>query len=133
MRFRDKIVVHLDITKEVIDRAAEIQIPPLIIQPMIENAFKHGLLHKGSGARLNIQMELIQDQLLCTIEDNGIGRTASEKINAWKSKWRKSSGIKSTLERLALLDQGKNKIGLEIIDLKDDNGNAMGTKAIIKL
>jgi len=133
MRFRDKIEVHLDITKEVTDKAAEIQIPPLIIQPMIENAFKHGLLHKGSGARLNIQMELIQDQLLCTIEDNGIGRTASEKINAWKSKWRKSSGIKSTLERLALLDQGKNKIGLEIIDLKDDNGNAMGTKAIIKL
>lgn len=133
MRFRDKIEVHLEIAREVDERASDIQIPPLIIQPMIENAFKHGLLHKESGAQLNILMDIVDEQFVCSIEDNGIGRKASEKINAWRSKGRKSSGIASTLERLALLDQGRNKIGLTIIDLKDEEGNATGTKAIIKL
>ncbi len=133
LRFGDKISINFIIEQDVIDIAPEMMIPPIIIQPIIENAFKHGLLHKESGGKLIVQFKLIDGQLNCLIEDNGIGRKKASKINQWKNKGHKSTGISTTIERLSILDHGANRIGLQITDLYDKNGLAIGTRALIKL
>ncbi len=133
LRFGEKIEISFIIDTDVKDIAPELMIPPILIQPIIENAFKHGLLHKEKGGKLKVHFQLFNSQLCCTIEDNGIGRKNASKLNQWKNKGRKSTGISSTMERLALLDNGANRIGLDIIDLYDKDGFACGTKAIIIL
>lgn len=67
------------------------------------------------------------------IEDNGVGRKRADQINGWKRIFTTSTGIASTIERLKILDNGENKMGLDIIDLFDGNGNPTGTRSIIKL
>ncbi len=133
LRFGDKVNVSFIVEKDVLEAASEIFIPPLLIQPIIENSFRHGLFHLEEKGILKIKIQFDNGSIKCTIEDNGIGRMKSKQINEWKNKYHKSSGIKSTKERLEILDKGRHKLGLEIIDLYDQNGNASGTKAILKL
>jgi hypothetical protein len=133
LRFGNKVKVIFTVDDNVQESSAEIFIPPLLIQPIIENSFRHGLFHLEKNGLLQIRLMLENGQLLCIIEDNGVGRIRSKQINEWKNKYHKSSGIKSTQERLEILDRGRNKLGLEIIDLYDKNGIPTGTKAILKL
>lgn len=108
-------------------------IPPLIIQPFVENAIKHGLLHKKGEQLLSIKFKenLKESSLICIIEDNGIGREKSKQIN--KKKIHKSIGISNTAKRLEILSNNKNKINLKIIDLYDENGSASGTKVELEI
>ena len=133
LRFGNKVEVTFKIDPDLIANASEITIPPLLIQPIIENSFRHGLFHLEKHGFLSINMFKQENDIICIIEDNGIGRDRSKKINEWKNKSHKSSGIKSTFERLEILDNGRNKLGLEIIDLIDHSGKPAGTKAILKL
>ncbi|TAE70341.1 MAG: hypothetical protein EAZ85_11835 [Bacteroidetes bacterium] len=94
------------------------KIPSMLIQPFVENAFKHGLLHKQGIKKLFIQFFVINENILkIVIDDNGVGREKSAEINQ-KHK-QKSTGFatKTTEKRLELLNyQQKNKIKLNIID-----------------
>ncbi len=110
-----------------------VQVPSMIIQPFVENAVKHGLLHKIDGLKMiNINFE-IKDLLICTITDNGIGRENSEKIKIRQGKTTTSFATSATQKRLEILNQThQQKIGLEIIDLQE-NGTAMGTKALLRI
>lgn len=105
-------------------------IPPMIIQPYIENAIIHGFMNKKTGeCRLLVQMWEEEDYILCVIEDNGIGREKAMEIKQKSGLIQKSQGIIITKERLDILNrQLKNKISVEITDLKDDAGNATGTR-----
>ncbi|NJN77671.1 MAG: histidine kinase [Saprospiraceae bacterium] len=109
------------------------QVPSMIIQPFVENAVKHGLLHKTKGIKtLNINFEL-QDLLICTITDNGIGREKSEKIKIRQGKTTTSFATSATQKRLEILNQThQQKIGLEIIDLIE-NREATGTKVVLRI
>lgn len=133
LRFKDKVDITFNISEEALEKSPELMIPPLLIQPIIENAFKHGLLHLESGGRLRIDLRLENEQVVCEIEDNGIGREKASKMNSWMKKNRKSSGIAFTKERLALLNHGTVKGELNIFDLVDDDHFATGTKAILKI
>lgn len=104
LRFADKFgfVLNMD---DAID-TDEIQIPSMLIQPYVENAIKHGLMHKKEYGLLQIHFHLLADNMLhVIIEDNGIGRTASEKINSWKRVGHKSLGMTVTEQRLDILNQ----------------------------
>jgi len=105
-------------------------IPPMIIQPYIENSILHGFMNKKTGdCRLLVQMWEEEDYILCVIEDNGIGREKAMEIKQKSGLIQKSQGIIITKERLDILNkQLKNKISVEITDLKDDAGNATGTR-----
>lgn len=133
LRFGHKITVTFNVEPELMENASEITIPPLLIQPIVENSFRHGLFHLEKNGFLSINLFKKLDHIICVVQDNGVGREKSRKINEWKNKTHKSSGINSTLERLEILDQGRNKLGLEIIDLYDEAGNPCGTKAILTL
>lgn len=119
-----------------VDPAVErLHIPPMLIQPYIENAFKHGLLHKGNAEkRLIIHFDLADKNLLhCMIKDNGIGRSRSEEIKSGQThKQHIPFATTATQKRLQLLNYKKKKsINVLYTDLKDSNMNAIGTQVDI--
>ncbi len=103
-------------------------VPPLVLQPYVENAIWHGLLHKNGERTLLINVKTRDGHLICSIEDNGIGRKAAAGMRTNKSS-HESLGTKITEKRIQLLNSlNKSGIGVQYYDLKDDFGNAFGTK-----
>lgn len=107
-------------------------VPPMLIQPLIENSIWHGLSPSSKEKSLNIRLKYLDDtQIECEIEDNGIGREASLKN---KRALHKSRGIANTEERIRLLNESEHiSIDLKILDLKTDENNPVGTKAVLRL
>ncbi len=115
-----------------IDDADELKIPSMIIQPIVENALKHGLLHKDGDKFLSVVFSKTGEDLMCVVEDNGIGRKASAIINQ-RRKSHQSFATKATAERLQLL---REFYGMEIEMTIEDRGEAAGetgTKVAIKM
>lgn len=128
LRFGDDFTFKIIIDSNV--EPAFIQIPPLIIQPFIENAIKHGLLHKKGIKTLHIHFEY-HEWLKCTITDNGVGRIRSEEIQNRNIVQKSSFATKATEKRIALLNKySDKKFNLQIIDLYQDQIPS-GTKVII--
>lgn len=126
MRF-DKKFEHRIIVDKEIDQTYD-RIPSMLIQPYVENAILHGLLPKGGSGLITITLEKQEDTILCTIEDNGIGREKSMEFKKNRVQQHKSMGMSITQERLDLLNSSLNSnINAEIIDVFE-NGKAAGTK-----
>lgn len=110
-----------------------IKVPPLIIQPYVENAIWHGLIHKEHQGVLKITVFQKDDYLDITIEDNGIGRKKAQEFKQSTNPTRKSIGMKLTEERINHQQRNDSNNATEIIDLYDEHGNASGTLVKIKL
>jgi LytS/YehU family sensor histidine kinase len=101
-----------------------ILVPPLLIQPLVENAIWHGLQKRKNGGKLLVNLKLLEDCLQCTIEDDGTGMDA-ELI----PKDHKSSGMSITKERLALMHAIlKTSYTFEIEDKKIEQSTLSGTR-----
>ena len=113
---------------------SEIVLPSLLIQPIIENAIWHGLLHKFKDNRLLEVNFTSEEAYLCIeVKDNGVGRGASKPRPKFIKKQR-SSGVELTKQRLNLLSQSTGlKTSFEIIDLLDENNKSVGTSVVISL
>lgn len=112
------------------------QVPPMILQPFIENAIKHGLRHKKSRGKLSIQFTIQNTNILfCSIEDNGIGRKASGKINKTIRKNHNGAGMAITKNRIQKLKEvyQSNLFNVNIIDLLTENSRSQGTRVEICL
>ncbi|WP_280935134.1 sensor histidine kinase [Aquimarina sp. 2201CG14-23] len=112
-----------------------IKVPPLFIQPYVENALKHGLLHKKENRKLTIEykMNSKNDTLQCMIIDNGIGRKASEQINLKHKPSHNSFATNANQQRVELLNTTReHKITVDIVDLYQEK-KAMGTKVTITI
>jgi hypothetical protein len=108
---------------------AQIQIPPLLLQPLLENAIIHGLMPKKESKRqLHLRIRRSAHILVITIVDNGIGRAAAQQEKRLRD--RPSLGLDLTRRRLRQWD---SKSSIAVIDLKDENGNASGTQIDIQL
>jgi LytS/YehU family sensor histidine kinase len=132
MRFKEKL--QYSITENIDTSYTEI--PPLIIQPYVENAIWHGLMHKETGGNLNIVVDKgdADDYLKITITDDGIGRTKAGELKSKSAVKQKSFGMKVTSERIALINQlFKTNTTVQIIDLVHSNGEAAGTQVIIQI
>jgi len=131
LRFSNKFNFILFVQNNI--EADYIEVPPLILQPFVENSIRHGISKKKNGT---IKVEVTQEKeiLIISIEDDGMGREAAKNLKKAKNLHRTSYGIKITKERLDLINQSNNKFkSLEIIDLVDEHQNAIGTKVIIKI
>lgn len=114
------------------DGVEELLLPPFLIQPFVENALAHGLLHKEGERRLRIHFEL-QDKLICTIEDNGIGREAAEKIARRQSGLHASFSSGAIERRFAILSEMyRDQFGMEYTDLLQE-GQAVGTRVTLRI
>jgi hypothetical protein len=106
---------------------SETMIPPMLIQPFVENAIWHGLMPLKSNGSLLISFGHHGDYFQCRIEDNGIGRNKAALIKGTKES-HISSGIQNVEERIELLNKtNKNPILLKITDLRRPDGSASGT------
>jgi len=133
LRFEEKLTYSIEVAEDV--NIATALIPTMLIQPYIENALKHGLLHKKNDRKLNISLSNILDEnsIMCVVEDNGIGRKKASEIKHAKNKMHQSFATKVTKERLDLLNYGKtNFIGVQIEDLYEAE-QPTGTKVTISI
>jgi len=109
----------------------DIEVPSLIIQPFIENALLHGLLHKKGDKKLNITFELIEEILTCTIIDNGVGRKKSKAIQERQGNRHTSFALKAISKRLEILSERMGGVAkYSIIDLYNYD-IPIGTKVVI--
>ncbi|GAB4145458.1 MAG: hypothetical protein Fur0041_20080 [Bacteroidia bacterium] len=114
----------------------DLMIPSLLIQPYIENAFKHGLRHKKGVKRLNltIRKETQEKIVYINIEYNGVGRQASAEINKDRNQKHASFASGATERRIRLLnDQHEGFVGVLISDVTDDSGKVAGTRVELKI
>lgn len=108
------------------------KIPSLIIQPFIENAFKHGLHHKKGKKKLAINIKQEEGVIIIELTDNGIGRKASENFHQKEKLEYESFATKAIEKRIELINKEKNRVNFSIIDLQNNN-IPMGTQVIIKI
>lgn len=105
-----------------------VRIPSMMIQPYVENAIKHGLLHRRGLKKLEINIYQDIGILVVEVDDNGIGREQSARINAGKLERWNSFSTGANEKRLEILNRGRSKaIGVLIIDKTDENKQAIGT------
>jgi|GEM_PF-1048679 len=110
-----------------------LEIPSLLIQPFIENALVHGLLHKKGKKELNIEFTFIDNNLQCVIVDNGIGRCKASEISNRQGNHHESFALGAIEKRLEIFKKQYNEhIGYSISDLYE-NGIAKGTKVIVTM
>jgi len=112
-----------------------VEIPPLLIQPFVENAIWHGLMHKEFGGKVSILVNLLTENMLeIQIIDNGVGRDKSAEYKSKTATKHKSFGMKVTNERIELINQiYKTDAKVEIEDLYDDTKCGIGTKVTIQI
>ena len=106
-----------------------VYLPSMILQPFVENAIIHGVAHLEKRGKILVAFSRKGKRLSCIVEDNGIGREKAKTIKSQIKESHQSAALDITRERLDLLRSGKAvKNSLQIIDLKDENGNALGTR-----
>lgn len=133
LRFNNKFTYNIILDKEV--HADIIEVPPLIIQPYVENAIWHGLLHKETAGHLNIHLSMITDNMLqCVIQDDGVGREKAKEYKSKSATTKKSLGMKLTEDRISILNKhASHNASITIIDLAAQDGEPAGTKVILKI
>ncbi len=132
VRFEDELEYTISVDNQL--KTKQIKVPSLFIQPYVENALKHGLLHKLSDRKLHIEAKIIQqNKLEITVEDNGIGRAQSEKLKR-PNQQHKPFATKANEERVHLYkNKLKRDIAITTNDLYDENDAAAGTKVVITM
>jgi sensor histidine kinase YesM len=113
-----------------------IKIPPMLLQPFVENAIWHGLMQKEGEGTISIDISMSNEQLIMSneqllkisITDDGIGREKAAELKS-KSATHKSHGLKVTSQRIEMMNKlNSSGAKVNIVDLKDEQGNAVGTK-----
>ncbi|WP_276479674.1 ligand-binding sensor domain-containing protein [Paraflavitalea pollutisoli] len=133
LRFNNKFTYEILVDEDVVPEIMEV--PPLIIQPYVENAIWHGLLHKETAGHLIIHLSLVADNMLqCVVEDNGVGRERAMEFKSKSATTKKSLGMKLTEDRIAILNKHTaTNASITIVDLHGEQGTASGTKVILKM
>ena len=131
LRFKDKMDYFIDVDPG-IDRDG-VLIPPMLIQPYVENSMRHGLRHKTEGkGYIRIQLMQMDSQLVVIVEDNGIGRERAAQYKTGEHIEYQSKGMTLTAERIRMMNAGnEERITVEVIDLKDAQDRAAGTRVTI--
>lgn len=114
-----------------------VKLPPMLLQPFVENAIKHGFRfppEENRRGKITIQFSDRDPYLECLVTDNGIGRERAEELNSQsKETYHVSTALTVTRERLELYQSEGPASSLEITDLKDETGQSAGTRVVIRI
>lgn len=110
-----------------------VQIPPMVLQPYVENAIRHGLLPlKSTDRKLTITVSIIEDRCVISIRDNGIGRKAAAAFKASGFPFTNSRGMQISQDRLVrMAPLVLPDMKLDVLDYVDEQGEATGTEVCI--
>lgn len=130
-RFENKFDYNITIDTS-INKSMD-SLPPMLLQPYIENCIRHGIMHKSNGKGIiNINFNLVSGNLLCSVTDNGVGREAA---NAYKSAQHinyQSKGTELTRQRIMMINKSNDaNIILKTEDLFDEHKQPCGTKVTL--
>jgi LytS/YehU family sensor histidine kinase len=112
-----------------------VEIPSMLVQPYVENAIWHGLLHKETKGTLQLSFTKGEkNNLVVAIEDDGIGRQKAAELKSKQVLKKKSYGMQITEDRIAIINRVQHiNATSAITDLEDENGNARGTKVELNI
>jgi sensor histidine kinase YesM len=127
IRFENHFKYEVNIAENT--STGSIMIPPMLLQPFIENAIWHGLMQKRTKGTITVNIRKVNEKFLnISITDDGIGREKAAEIKS-KSATHRSHGLKVTSERIEMMNKlHSTGAQVNIIDLKDEQGNALGTR-----
>ena len=133
LRFKEKLRYKINVSPSV--QTDFIEIPPLLLQPYVENAIWHGLMHRKEGGTVTVNVTQPDENILhIEIVDDGIGREAAMELKSRSATRRKSFGMQITSERLqAINDIFGMRTEVTIVDMVNIEGGAEGTKVIIEI
>ncbi len=133
MRFKNKVNYAVKVEPGIDQQY--IEIPPLLLQPYVENAIWHGLMHRKDGGDIIVAVTLPAENLLqIEITDNGVGREMAASYRSKSATTQKSFGLKMTSDRLEIINQlYQINADIKITDLKDADNRVAGTKVIIRI
>jgi ligand-binding sensor domain-containing protein len=132
LRFEKRFEYKIQISDEV--SINNLKVPPLIIQPYVENAIWHGLMPKKEKGHLEIELFLNENILICKVKDDGIGRKSAAELKVKSTTTYKSIGMQITADRIAMLQEKKqNNDLISIKDLVFPDNRPAGTEVLIKI
>lgn len=107
-------------------------IPPMIVQPYVENALRHGIAHKIEKGNITVHFSMEGDLLKCIVTDDGVGREKASLLKHSNGEKHKSTAMAVTSERLERLNKETSSNGRILInDLVDPEGEPAGTEVCI--
>jgi LytS/YehU family sensor histidine kinase len=131
MRFEGILEYHIDTDERI--NTNEQTLPPMLLQPYVENAIRHGLFHRRQNRQLYIRFIHTETGIRIEIEDNGIGRKKSEELNRQRMKTHQSFSMQANRKRIDILRQQQPGIQLTIVDLYTSLQEPAGTRVVIEL
>jgi sensor histidine kinase YesM len=132
MRFDTKFSYEVNVD-DTIDLKS-ILVPALIIQPFIENAIWHGIVPRNNGGKISLNVLRKDGFIEVVIDDDGIGREASQQNKSASGLAHQSKGVNLTQSRLELNNLlQQRQANLDVVDKKDEKDIAKGTKVIITI
>lgn len=131
LRFNQKFDFKINKDSEIEDDTA---IPSLLLQPYVENAIIHGVAPKEGKGFIKIDFTQKDEQLICVIEDDGVGIDTSRELKKNSVNVHQSMALDISKKRLKTLEELENKkVNLKIEELKDENNNSRGTRITLEL
>jgi hypothetical protein len=133
MRFKQKVRIHLHIDPDIDQQ--EVTIPPLLLQPYVENAIWHGLMHKPEGGTVTVKVSQPTDACLhVEVIDDGVGRARAGELQSKSAGKTKSFGMQVTADRIRMINELYNtQTQARIFDLVAPNGDPLGTKVVLEI
>lgn len=125
-RFRNKITYDVILQPGL--ETQQLLVPPMLIQPFLENAVRHGLLHREAGGTIILRLRREDQLLYCEVEDDGVGRKRAMELSGAQPGAHRPLALHINTQRLQLLAHSLNSRYLfEVTDKTDKEGNATGT------
>ena len=128
LRFKNRFTYEVKVAENL--PVFDVYIPPLLIQPYVENALLHGISGKQSGGKVSVFFEKKANHLQVSIQDNGVGLN-EKRAGAKNAKTHKSFGMSITRNRLELLAYKHENEAVHTRSIVDEHGQACGTKVTI--
>jgi tetratricopeptide (TPR) repeat protein len=130
LRFHDKFEFEINSTENV---EFNMGLPPLLIQPFVENAILHGIVPKEGKGKINVDFDVQHDKLVCTIADDGIGLSESKLLKENSVTAHQSMALEITKKRLKIMESMTSKSAqIQIVEFNSDQQKT-GTKVTLLL